>query len=323
MRALIWSLLVLVALLTRAARAETEIGVVVRGEPGLRLTLASVLEGWLREHGHVVVAQAMPEKSADLVHDCFVVDDEGCATRVLERLPSPTALVYARVEQSTGRDGERNVTLTGYWIARGASTIVERRYCERCGEQGLRGAAAELMEALAREERRGTGTLEVASTPPGARVLLDGEPVGVTPFVYEVAPGTHRIVVRHDRHEVATRNVSVRAGQTSRIDVPLVASSTLEPRRSRALPGALLAGGAALALTGGVLLAIDEDASLHQRYHRDTAPVGVACATIGVGALLAGTYLWLRAPSAKPTQTAVPTAALTRDGVFVGWATTY
>lgn len=302
----------------RPAFADDAASVVVLGDEPLRTPLETALQTWLHEHGHILSTATLPAKTAQLVHDCLTVDDEACARRVVDGAHLPGALVLVSVELATTADGSRDATLVGYWFPRGATPVAERRFCERCSDQGVRGVAADLMTALASARTRGTGRLELTSTPPGARVLLDGQPIGVTPLSYDAAPGNHVIALEGDRHEVITRDIVVRDGQATVLDVPLAAPATATPPpagRSRALPIALLAGGGALLVTGGVLFAIDEDASLAQRYYTDTAPAGVALGAAGGVALAVGAYLLLRSPS-----DAAPTVAVTHDGVSLGWA---
>ena len=65
-----------------------------------------------------------------------------------------------------------------------------------------------------------TGQLEVATEPPGARVLLDGQELGMTPVRKEgLATGEHEIQVEQQGLQAFTRKVVIRQGETMRIDV--------------------------------------------------------------------------------------------------------
>jgi hypothetical protein len=67
-----------------------------------------------------------------------------------------------------------------------------------------------------------TGRLEVTSDPPGATVTIDGTARGVTPLVIPaMPPGSHRVVIAN-RDMTSTRTVTVAAGTTSTLVVPLV-----------------------------------------------------------------------------------------------------
>lgn len=55
-----------------------------------------------------------------------------------------------------------------------------------------------------------TGTLRFASTPEGARVQLDGEPVGTTPFALDdVEAGTHTVVFTRQGHDTLRTQVTL------------------------------------------------------------------------------------------------------------------
>jgi hypothetical protein len=67
------------------------------------------------------------------------------------------------------------------------------------------------------------GVLDVKSLPAGARVVLDGDEVGVTPLVLEsVAPGRHTVVVSTETASVR-RTVRIEAGKTVSLDLSVFA----------------------------------------------------------------------------------------------------
>jgi hypothetical protein len=65
------------------------------------------------------------------------------------------------------------------------------------------------------------GKLEITSDPPGAQVLVDGTPRGITPLIVtEVAPGSHTIAIGSGESTVM-RTVDVAAGATAAVVVSL------------------------------------------------------------------------------------------------------
>ena len=67
------------------------------------------------------------------------------------------------------------------------------------------------------------GVLDVKSLPAGARVVLDGDEVGVTPLVLEsVSPGRHTVVVSTETASVR-RTVRIEAGKTVSLDLSVFA----------------------------------------------------------------------------------------------------
>jgi hypothetical protein len=64
----------------------------------------------------------------------------------------------------------------------------------------------------------GPASLEVASRPAGARVLLDGREVGRTPLRLErIAPGRHTVRLELDGHRLWETTLTVTAGQAARV----------------------------------------------------------------------------------------------------------
>jgi hypothetical protein len=67
-----------------------------------------------------------------------------------------------------------------------------------------------------------TGTLVVNSTPPGARVLLDGINAGLSPVLLEnISADHHTVSLEKDGYTAAVREVRIDAGQVSPVEVSL------------------------------------------------------------------------------------------------------
>ena len=66
-----------------------------------------------------------------------------------------------------------------------------------------------------------TGVLEVRSEPPGARILIDGQPRGTTPATLANLPvGDHTVVLEAGGRK-ATQVVKIEAGSTAQLTVPI------------------------------------------------------------------------------------------------------
>ncbi|HWU88759.1 MAG TPA: PEGA domain-containing protein, partial [Kofleriaceae bacterium] len=148
--------------------------------------------------------------------------------------------------------------------------------------------------------------------------LVDGKPIGVTPLEYTLPLGDHRIVLQAAGRVAETRGVSIKKGQTATVEVTLAAS----PRSK--LPYAVIGGGVALAIAGGILLAIDEDpdpSKTANPTYLDTGPGGAALLATGVVAIGAGVYLAVRGGGRRSdAPRSAPTVSVLRGGGLIGWA---
>ncbi len=301
--------------MTSPAWAGGDVGVVVVGEATMQPQMAAQLEQWLRQHGHQLAPAPMPPDAINTLIDCFVIEDESCARKVVEKRSKTQAVVFARVDLKVSDDKpERTVTLTAYWFEKNRDAIAERRYCERCTDVTLRSTADELMAALTVNLSKDAGTLKLTSTPSGARVLVDGTPVGVTPLEYDVKTGKHEVTVQHEGSRDDTRDIDVHRGETTQVDVFLKSYAS-----TNFFPVVLLGAGGALLATGLVLFAMDEDVPKpvgeQKEFYRDTGPLGVGLAISGLVVGGVGGYLLF-----KTKRSSTPVAAITPGGATLGWA---
>jgi formylglycine-generating enzyme required for sulfatase activity len=90
----------------------------------------------------------------------------------------------------------------------------------------------------------GTGTIQVTSTPAGAKILLDGKDLGLetNTSIRGVAAGDHTVKLTLIRYEDYEQRVTVTAGQTVTIDVILTAVPLLEPVMVRLPAGTFMMG---------------------------------------------------------------------------------
>ncbi|MFA5267229.1 MAG: PEGA domain-containing protein [Methanoregula sp.] len=98
-----------------------------------------------------------------------------------------------------------------------------------------------------------TGALAVNSSPPGARVLLDGAYAGLSPVLLEnISADNHTVGVEIDGYTAASRTVSIAAGQVNPVEVSLVpVPAPVTPATTRAAgPGPAIAGALCLIILG-------------------------------------------------------------------------
>lgn len=95
-------------------------------------------------------------------------------------------------------------------------------------------AAGRRIGAARPEPHATTGTVHVQSNPPGARVVVDGQPQGETPVTVSLAPGAHAIELSNDA-QVRLVAVEVAAGKETSHYIELPAPGpAVEPQRPHA-----------------------------------------------------------------------------------------
>jgi hypothetical protein len=170
------SIVVLASVLTAATARAEKLGIVVTGDPLLQPQLTAQLERWLHDRGRTLVPGALEPDAINTLIDCFVLEDLGCARGVIENRARSRALVFARIEQTSNRDGTRNVSITGYWFQKNSEPIAERRLCTNCTDGKLYETVDELMLTLAHDPPVGLpGATPAAATGPSAQLTPLGQ----------------------------------------------------------------------------------------------------------------------------------------------------
>lgn len=136
------------AILFATSAARADIGVVVTGEATLQPQLLSHLESWLKQRGYTVYSSALDPDAINTLIDCFVVEDLNCAKKVIEARAKSDSILYARVDVAPAANGKRDISIVGYWVAKGHDTMAERRVCHGCTEKQMHGVVEDLMLVL-------------------------------------------------------------------------------------------------------------------------------------------------------------------------------
>src|SRR4051812_16614476 len=181
--------LALLIALGSPARAGGDVGVIVTGESSMQPQIVAQIESWLSQHGHTLVPSPLPPEAVTALIDCFVIEDQGCARSIIEKRAKSTTMVYAKLDTKNASNGTRDVTLTAYWFDKGHDAITERKTCQHCTDQAMRTTADEIMKKLV--GGGAVGHVKLKSVPPGARITIDGQPIGVTPLDWDLPPGKH------------------------------------------------------------------------------------------------------------------------------------
>lgn len=127
-------------------------------------------------------------------------------------------VLRTRLEARPGTPPQRELFLDLIDVNIGAVAATAVVRCSGCVATALREQVrGQLAGLLERGIGRGRGTLDVASDPAAALVLIDGQIVGVTPFRGPVFAGPHQISLRKDGHSEFSQPVEVRDGETAQV----------------------------------------------------------------------------------------------------------
>jgi hypothetical protein len=96
--------------------------------------------------------------------------------------------------------------------------------------------------------KKGVQQVTILSRPLGATVIVDEQPVGVTPFTGQLAPGTHKVVLSLRGYAESEQKLELPADRAQVLEVPLVPGSAGVAAPTDAAPA-----GAVPAATGAAL----------------------------------------------------------------------
>ena len=98
-----------------------------------------------------------------------------------------------------------------------------RRAPDAANAKDVQATVSKLEDQLS---KKGVQQLTVISTPPGATVLVDDRPVGVTPWTGDLFPGRHRVALTLRGYDDQTLEVDLAAHRSQDVSATLVAQST-------------------------------------------------------------------------------------------------
>ena len=197
-----------------------------------------------------------------------------------------------RIDVRSGRDGRVVVS-------------VDQR-CELCGLgeaatqlSDMAAAVASKLDALAAAK----AVLAIESVPEGAAIALDGTPIGTTPLVRDVVPGTHSVRASSSGYRTQARDVEAVAGVQQLVRFELVEATPPGRKHLRNFGWAALGLGGAAVIAGAPLVAIDERPVTSRctgedvnafgvcKYRYDTLVGGAVLIGVGAAAIITGTVI--------------------------------
>lgn len=133
-------------------------------------------------------------------------------------IPSPHAKYW--IAKSLDKQDKTEEAIAAY------ETALADADASRLGDEKLLDARTRLDELKAKL----VATITVVTTPPGATVLLDGNPeAGVTPLTLKLAPGAHKVTLNVSGFETKELDVVAKGGDKGEQRVDLVAKAPPPP----------------------------------------------------------------------------------------------
>jgi hypothetical protein len=285
-------------------------------EPALGDALLGALVKGASEDGTTVVSADRACSDAE----CFAT---------VARETGATYVIAARVEAEIN---DYRVELVARDMA-GAERHSLKFDCEICThtdlEVKLAREAAALRKKLAAPSREDVrpATIVVTTAHGPARVLVDGETVGVTPYEGEVSPGEHTLTVEADGYAPEHLGFEARSGAQSSFAVALEPEGggrEVRPRRLQIAGYTSLGVGVGALVAGAILVGIDDrpvrgrcsgdsiDVNGQCEFLHDTLVVGAVLTSVGAAAIVTGIAL---AVIGRPGRTSKRRAAVTIGGI--------
>ena len=137
---------------------------------------------------------------------------------------------------------------------------------------------------------RPRGSLAVSSTPPGAKVRVDGRLLGTTPFQQEVFAGARAIEVRKDKYLPYQSSTQVEPNQTATIETLLQRDPSAQLSRPlwRIVTGSILLGGGLLMAGFGTSALLTHGQCQDGSMNLDTCSPYYSTTSVGAGLLGGG-----------------------------------
>lgn len=300
-----WGALVGLAPLSAAAQAPAP------KEEFVRLPL--LVEGDVADYLAQAVREAIDEELGRAQFLMRRVDvGVGCVDAPCAAAAAQEADARFAVQSQLGLTGPDYALEIDIVDAAGAVTSTVSDVCDTCGRDELTAMATDLGNKARRKldaQLTLPPTLVLDSSPPGAFVAIDGEPLGTTPLSEQVPAGQHDLTIEAEGYITSKTRVTFVEGVEQRLDLALQPSPpepTLDTRPGRKLRiagWALLGAGAAGVASGGALFAVDEreitsdcsgadvDAQGDCRWRWNSTPGAVALTVTGAATLVTGAVL--------------------------------
>lgn len=329
-RLIVRLIVALVAWLSGAQLAEAGTSALLaRGgaSAGERATASGAVREVLSRSGWQVSKRTFSEREADSVTACLRNDKPwSCIVAVLgDRSLEQLAIVS--IDPKRAPDGTAMLVVTARVVV-GAQNLAygDEQFCERCDAEKLRtttvAVASKVLHRVLLSSSK--SSLEVSSTPAGARVTVDGASLGITNASFSVLPGSHVVTLSLRGHREVSRRVDVVDGEAAKVSVilepeepviatpaaavgetaPRLEANAFETREERVLPSwvapVAMGAGVAAVVSGVALMNADADQPVGEPQNKtNVSGRGLALIIGGSVATAAGAVLWRWPPTRK------------------------
>jgi hypothetical protein len=282
---------------------------------------ASVREA-LQRAGWKLSPRQLGEREVEAVAACLSNDKPWSCIAAIIKDKAIGQVAIVSVDPKQAADGTPlTLVTTRIVVASQNLAYGDEQYCERCNAENVKATASTVAtKVLGRVYLNSNRTtLDIKSSPAGARVVVDGTVMGASNLAFEILPGRHAITLSLRGYREVNRNVEVVDGQAAQVSVILEAeevevtpSASTLPRgartteRERVLPSWIaptaVAAGVAAALVGAGFVFADLDqpeGEVQQQYNVSGRGIGLAVAGVVIAG--GGLYLWRWPPTREHT----------------------
>lgn len=174
--------------------------VAVRGNASdaQRLNVATTLRAAVAGAGWAMVDRVFAARDVEALERCLGEDVPWPCLAKAIRDPTIQRVAVANLALGATADGAQLVVITvNVALADPPVSYSRRRFCNPCTADTLTKLTSAAIKEILDLQYLDSGRtyLKVTSMPPGAAVVVDGKPVGVTDLAVEALPGPHRVVI--------------------------------------------------------------------------------------------------------------------------------
>lgn len=296
------------------------------GPPELRQQLQTHISKALIAEGLKVTTLDQTLKALKSVPELIGCSSTTCLERIFELIPAHR-FVRAVVTASGANYEVQLQLLSALEDESIVNTVTES--CAVCTISDLHVMAGDAARKLLRPNSEQEVSVEIASDPPGATILIDAIEIGEAPLDAKLKVGSHSVSATLEGHSNSEKIIDVIANSSDqqRFELQLTETAAIQTAEGPVKYGAtkwIVAGGSVALLTlGTVLIAIDGDPSCSSTTatcpaFRDTLTGGIVSISGGlVAGALGGWMFWRERSTANPKGSV--TIHTTKGGGIAGY----